>query len=127
MQAYQSIHSELTAAGGSLAAVSPQLPDGSLTMAEKHALEFEVLSDAGNLVAGQFGLIFRLPDDLRAVYEHAWKLVLPQFNGDDSWTLPIPATYVIDRDGVIRYAFVDPDHTRRAEPDELLAAVRAAA
>ncbi len=124
MQAYQAILPEITRCGAELVAVSPQLPDNSLSTAEKNALEFEVLSDVGNAVARRFGLVFRLPEELREIYERTWNIILPQYNGDDSWELPVPATYVIGRDGLIRYAFVDPDYTRRAEPAEILGAPR---
>jgi peroxiredoxin len=126
LQAYQSILPDLQALGASLVSVSPQLPDSSLSMAEKNALEFEVLSDAGNAVARQFGLVWRYPEELRELYESFFKIVLPQINGDDTWELPLTATFVIGQDGVIRYAFVDPDYTKRAEPSELLDAVRTA-
>jgi peroxiredoxin len=123
LQAYQRHLPELRAAGASLAAISPMLPDGSLSMAEKNALELEVLSDVGNAVAREYGLVWRLPPDLREIYENVWKILLPQVNGDDSWELPIPGTFVIGRDGTVRYAFVDPDYTRRAEPADILEAV----
>lgn len=123
MQAYQSLLPELAAAGASLAAISPMLPDNSLSMAEKNALEFEVLSDVGNRVARDYGLVFRLPEELRAAYETALKIALPQLNGDDSWTLPIPGTFVVGRDGTVAYAFVEADHRRRAEPAAILDAV----
>jgi peroxiredoxin len=100
------------------------LPDGSLSMAEKHALQFEVLSDVGNAVAREYGLVWRFPADLREVYETALKILLPRFDGDDSWELPIPATYVVDRGSRVRFAFVDPDYTRRAEPADILTAVQ---
>ena len=124
MQAYQAILAEIRSLGGSLVAASPQLPDNSLSTAEKNALEFEVLSDIGNRVAQEFGLVWRLPEDLREVYLGFFKLALPEYNGDDTWELPLTATFVVGRDGVIRFAFVDPDYTRRAEPAEILAALR---
>ena len=127
MQAYQSVVPEVRALGGSLVAVSPQLPDNSLSTAEKNALEFEVLSDVGNRSAREFGIVWRFSEELRDVYLTFFKIVLPEYNGDDSWELPIPATFVIGRDGVIRFAFVDPDYTRRAEPAEILAALPSAA
>jgi peroxiredoxin len=126
LQAYQAFLPELRAAGGALVAISPMLPDNSLSMAEKNALEYEVLSDVGNAVAREYGLVWRLPSDLQDVYENVWNLLLPQYNGDDSWELPIPGTFVIGRDGLVRHVFVDPDYTRRAEPAEILEAVRSA-
>jgi peroxiredoxin len=124
LQAYQALLPELQASGASLVAISPMLPDSSLSMAEKHALQFEVLSDVGNAVAREYGLVWRFPADLREVYETALKILLPRFDGDDSWELPIPATYVVDRGGTVRFAFVDPDYTRRAEPADILTAVQ---
>ena len=126
MQAYQAILPDLDSLDATLVAVSPQLPDNSLTMAEKNALEFEVLSDADNAVAREYGIVWRYSEELRQVYLDVFKIVLPEFNGSDSWELPIPATFVIGRDGVINYAFVDPDYTQRAEPADILQAVRTA-
>ena len=109
----------MQAQGASLIAISPQSPDNSLTMSEKNDLQFEVLSDAGNDVARRFGLAFRLVDELETTMA-AMGLKLPEFNGDDAWELPIPATYVIDTDGSITLAYIDADYTRRLEPSEIL-------
>lgn len=89
---------------------------------EKHKLKFEVLRDAGNEVAASYGLRWTFPDDLRELYLK-FGLDLPAGNGDDSWTLPLPARYIIDRQGVVRYARTDPDYTRRPEPEETLEAL----
>lgn len=124
MQAYQSILADLRAAGARLVAVSAETPDNSLSTAEKLALEFDVLSDAGNRLARSYGLVFRLPDALRPYYDRIG-LSLEVRNGDSSWELPMPATFVVDRAGTIRFAHADADYTRRVEPDRLLAAVRA--
>ena len=77
-------------------------------------------------MAAQFGLRFRLPDYLREIYR-TFPLDLEKFNGDTSWTLPIPARFLIDQEGVIRAAESDPDYTTRPEPDDTLAALRAIA
>jgi peroxiredoxin len=122
LQAYQRILSEIEALGARLLAISPQTPDHSLSAAEKNALEFEVLIDAGNHVARQFGLVFPLAEALRPIYRQAGGIDLSIYNGDDSWELPIPGTFVIGRGGVIRLAFVDADYTRRLEPTEILTA-----
>jgi peroxiredoxin len=124
LRAYQAILPDIEELGATLVAVSPQLPDGSLSMAEKNDLAFEVLSDAGNAVARRYGIVWKFSEELRRVYLDFFGTVLPEYNGDESWELPIPATFVIGRDGVIRYAFVDPDYTRRAEPAEILEALR---
>ena len=110
---------EITAAGGQLVAVSPQLPEKSLDQVNRSKLTFEVLSDVGNKLAKQINLAFTLPQPLRPIYE-AWQLDIPGHNDDDSFELPIPATYIIDTDGVIRYAFVEMDYTQRLEPDIII-------
>lgn len=108
--------------GATLVAISPELPDNSLSTVEKNDVTFDVLSDRGNLVARQFGIVFQLPVELRSVYR--WLGVnVAEVNGDETFELPIPATYVIDRDATIRKAFVDPDYTKRTEPDEIVAAL----
>ncbi len=103
-------------------AVSPQIPDESLTLTEKHALSFDVLSDLGSDIAQQYGLAFDLPDDLAAVYGKLG-FDLQRVNAGHPRTLPLPATYVIDRDGAIRWAFVNADYTTRAESADILAAL----
>jgi peroxiredoxin len=123
LQAYQTILPDLRALNATLLAVSPQLPDNSLTTAEKNSLEFEVLSDSGNIVAREYGLVWTFPAELRDLYRQVFGIVLADYNGDDSWQLPVPATFVIAPDGVIGYAFVDVDYTRRAELASILEAV----
>ena len=110
--------------GATLVAITPQLAAHSQELVRKRDLTFELLSDPGNVVASTFRLSFRLPDDLETVYR-AFKIVLPTYNGDDSWTLPMPARYVIDTRGQIRAADVNADYTRRPEPDGTVNAVRA--
>jgi peroxiredoxin len=109
----------ITRLGATLVAVSPQTPDNSLSTVEKNFLTFEVLSDTGNVVARSFGIVFRLPEDLRPIYS-GFGLDLAKVDGDDSFELPLTATYVIDRDRKIRMAFIDPDYTKRVEPHEVL-------
>jgi len=115
---------EIAAAGGRLVAISPQTPDNSLTTAEKLDLSFPVLSDVGNVVARSYGLVFSLADDLRPVYG-GWGLDLPAANGDDSFELPLPATFVLGADGTVAWRFADADYTKRGEPDEVIDALRA--
>ncbi|MFJ5775572.1 peroxiredoxin-like family protein [Streptomyces sp. NPDC093094] len=124
LRALQLHHEEIRARGARLVAVSPQIPDESMSLAEKHDLAFEVLSDIGSDTAKQYGLAFDLPDDLAAVYD-SFGIDLPRVNGGHARTLPLPATYVIGRDGIVRWAFVDTDYTRRAEPSDILAALDA--
>ena len=105
--------------GASLVAISPQTVQQSFFMVDQHKLRFPLLSDAGNQVARQFGLVYRVPDDQQAIYRRAF-VNLPFANGDDSWELPIPATFVIDHDNSILYASADEDYTQRPEPQEIL-------
>ncbi len=112
--------------GANLVAISPQTPVNSRKSIAKNTLTFPILSDPHNDVAAAFGLRFDMPDYLVALYK-SLKNDLPAFNGDPSWTLPMPARYVVGRDGVILYAEVNPDYTRRPEPDDMLPALRLAA
>jgi len=111
---------EVTAAGASLVAISPELPDHAVTTAEKNGLAFEVLSDLGNAVARRFGLVFQFPPGLRDLYKNGFKNDLAVRNGMDTYELPIPGTFVISRDGLVRLAFVDPDYTKRLEPADIV-------
>lgn len=124
LRALQAKLPEITAAGATLVAVSPQTPDRSLSTAEKLELAFSVLSDEGNRVADSFGLTFTLPEALREVYA-GFGLDLPAANGDDTFRLPIPATYVLCTDGTVAWRFADADYTKRGEPDDVLAALEA--
>ncbi|GAB3155304.1 peroxiredoxin-like family protein [Microbispora hainanensis] len=122
LRAMQRHHDEIIALGARLVAVSPQIPDESLSLKEKHELDFEVLSDVGSDTAKQYGLAFDLSHELAAVYD-TLGFDLQRVNGGHPRTLPIPATYVIDRQGTIRWAFADADYTRRAEPEDVLRAL----
>ena len=114
---------EIQAAGASLIAISPQTVQQSFFMADQHKLQFPLLSDVGNDVARQFGLVYRVPEFQQAVYRRAF-INLPLANGDESWELPIPATYIVERDGTVIYASSNPDYTERPEPAEILAGVK---
>jgi peroxiredoxin len=115
LAALQEVLPQITAMGASLVAVSPQLEKYNLKLIAEKVLTFEVLSDPANLVASKFNLLFTLPEDLREVYL-SFGIDLAKFNGDESWTLPMPARFVIDQGGVIRAADVNPDYTVRPEP-----------
>jgi len=123
LQALQARLPEIQALGASLIAISPETPDHSLSTAEKHGLGFEVLSDVGNSTARTFGLVFTMYEEMRPLYLK-WGLDVPACNGDDSWELPVPATYVIDTGGTVRAAHVDKDYTRRMEPEQVVTALR---
>lgn len=124
LRAYQARLAEISSLGAALVAVSPQTPDNSLSTREKLELAFPVLSDTGNVVARSYGLVFSLPEELREIYA-GFGLDLPTANGDDSFELPLPATYVIDTEGAVVWRHVDADYTKRAEPNDVIAALAA--
>jgi len=119
LQALQQVLPDIYQRDAQLVAISPQVTDKSLSTLEKNSLAFEVLSDFNNIVARHFGLVFQLPQDLQDVYQ-GLGIDLKISNGDDRFELPVPATFVIDPQSVIRYAFVNIDYRQRAEPDEIL-------
>lgn len=123
LAAYQEALGDMKAAGATLVAISPQLPDSSISTKEKNHLEFTVLSDVGNKVARQYGLVYTLSPELVQAFKG--RLDLPKYNGDESWELPVTGTYVIARDGKIAYAFVNADYRKRAEVSEVIDALRA--
>lgn len=122
LRGFQKVLPEIKAEGASLVAISPQTPDNSATTVEKDALGFEVLSDKGNKAAHAFGVAYKLPVTL--VKQFKGRLDLNKYNGDTSNELPLGATYVIDQKGVIRYAFVDADYRKRAEPSAVVAGLK---
>tara|TARA_B110000438_G_C15673672_1_gene589265 strand:- start:80 stop:730 length:651 start_codon:yes stop_codon:yes gene_type:complete len=105
-----------------LIAISPQLPDETLSTAQKNDLEFDVLCDVSNKVAEQFGLLFTLDERIQALYTQ-FGIDFEHYYGDKSFKLPLPATYVINQEGVITYAFLNEDYTLRAEPTDIMAAL----
>ena len=119
LEAMNRIVPEIKKAAATLMVISPQTVQQSFFMADQHKLRFPVLSDRGNQVARRFGLVYRVPEYQQEVYRHAF-INLPFANGDESWELPIPATFVVDRDETILYAAADPDYTTRPEPTKIL-------
>jgi peroxiredoxin len=119
MEAMNLILPEIKQAGATLAAISPQTAQQSFFMRDQHKLRFSLLSDPGNQVARKFGLSYQVPEEQKAVYKRAF-VNLPFVNGDDSWELPIPATYIIDRDGTVLCASANEDYTERPEPVEIV-------
>ena len=109
--------------GGRLVSLSPQLAEYARGWIEEDGIEFDVLLDLGLGVARDYGLTFRIEGDLRTLYRDKLGIDLARFNGDESWELPLTATFIIDRSGTIVYSCADPDYTVRAEPDEVLAAI----
>ena len=124
LRALQQRLPELEALGARLVAITPETPDNALTTQEKNEIAFEVLSDSGNRVASAFGLTFRVPDAVNDLYRNRFGIDLQASNGEASQTLPLPATFVIGKGGRVLKAFVDADYTRRAEPDEIVAALK---
>ncbi|MBN3757525.1 AhpC/TSA family protein [Paraburkholderia sp. Tr-20389] len=124
LQALQEAQPTIRELGANLVAISPQTTPNSRRSARENKLEFPILSDPGNEVAAAFGLRFSLPDYLVDLYKNVFKNDLGIVNGDQTWTLPMPARYVIGQDGSIVYAEVNPDYTTRPDPEELLPALR---
>ena len=120
LQALQAALPAITEHGAQLVAISPQTQSNSRKSQRDNKVTFPILSDPGNEVAARFGLRFQLPDYLVELYRDTFKNDLTRINGDPSWTLPMPARYVLGTDGVIAYAEVNPDYTQRPDPDELL-------
>jgi peroxiredoxin len=114
--------SAVSRAGIAVTAVSPMTQHQSFLTRDQHRLEFPLLSDAGNQVARKFGLVYSVPDEQRLTYRRTF-VNLPFVNGDESWELPIPATFVLDRSGTVLYSLANADYTVRPEPLEVLAAV----
>ncbi len=114
---------EISALGASLAAISSETPDNSLSVVEKNELSFEVLSDVDNKVAREFGIVFQLPMDLLQFYSSYGVRVIEE-GGNGYFELPIPATYIIGRDRKILKAYVDVDYTKRLDPEEIIEALK---
>jgi peroxiredoxin len=119
LEAMNSVLPQIEQGGASLVAISPQTVQQSFFMADQHKLHFPLLSDAGNQIARQFGLVYAVPEDQQAIYRRAF-VNLPFANGDDSWELPIAATFILDRGSTVLYASTDEDYTVRPEPQEIL-------
>jgi peroxiredoxin len=123
LRALQATLSEITSRGASLIAVSPQSPDHSLSIADKAGLGFDVLSDVNQAVISAYKVQFTVPADLQDIHVNIIDVDLREHSADGSWHLPVPATFVIDRDGVVRAAHVSSDYRTRMEPVDLIAAL----
>jgi peroxiredoxin len=119
LSALQEIHQQIANAGASIVAISPQTQKHSYMTRDMHKLRFPVLSDPGNQVARKFGIVYRLSPEMQAMYESIMTK-LPSYNGDQSWELPLAATYVVQSDSKILWAQIDADWRHRPEPEELL-------
>jgi peroxiredoxin len=123
LRAYQKVLSEFKALGATLVAISPMLPDHTLSTVEKQQLTFPVLSDVGNQVARQFGLVFKMDEIGRSLYQQGGADLL-KYNGDDSWELPIPGTFLIDQSRKLRLASVDANFFHRLDPSFVIARMK---
>ncbi len=103
--------------------ISPEIPEKSKEMALNNTLKLQIVSDSGNKLAREFGLAFALPEELRPIYK-GFGIDLPAANGDSSYELPVPATYLIGQDQRILLDFIDADHTKRLEPTDLVSFLR---
>jgi len=123
LQALNETLPAITAAGGNLVAISPDT-GGRLTRAKKRLnLSIDLLSDVDSGVALDFGVAFRAPDAYRKVLQ-SYGTKLNERHGNDAWIIPVPATFVVDRSGIVRYAFVEPEFVRRAEPSEVVSVLQ---
>ena len=120
----QAINDQFNAAGATVVALTPQLASFSKSMTEKHGIEVDMLSDPGNGYAAELGLRFEVPAEVKKIYQ-GFKLPMEETNGDDSWTLPMPARIVVSSDGIVRDTDIDPNYTSRPEPEKTLADVKA--
>jgi peroxiredoxin len=125
LETWRDLYEDLRERGGLLVAVGPQLERQSDFMVGHHRLPFPVLSDPGNKVAEQFGIVYTLPETMRDYYKSIL-VNMPFVNGDQSWRLPLPATYVIGQDRGVLFAEAHADFRVRPEPGDVLAAVDAA-
>jgi peroxiredoxin len=124
LEAMNRILPQIEHAPASLIAISPQTVKQSFFMADQHKLRFPLLSDLDNRVARQFGLVYRVPDYQQAVYRRVF-INLPFANGDESWELPVPATYILNRNGSVLFSSVNADYAERPEPAEILSQLSA--
>jgi peroxiredoxin len=122
LNALANVSPRLKEAGASIVAITPEIGGAAKKTKDERRLDFEILCDIDNGVAMEFGLMFRIPDDIQPAYLKIGKK-LPLIYGNDSWMLPIPATYVVNKDGVVAHAYVNPDYRDRLDPEDLLPVV----
>jgi peroxiredoxin len=119
---------KIQALGAKLVAISPEKPDNGIIATEKNQLTYPILSDFENKVARQFGIVFQVGDGVKELGKNVFKNDLELRNGEGSYQLPVPATYVIDTSGIIRFSHVDADYmTGRVEAETVVAALEAIA
>lgn len=113
-------NSQVNELNGTMVSISPQVPHHNKQIFDKQRLNFDLLSDPENNVANAFGLRWEMVDPLRSLYNNQLNIRLPDYNGDDSWTLPIPSRFIIGKDGFIKYAEFSVDYTKRPNPEVLI-------
>lgn len=123
MKALGDITDELNKLNAKIIAISPETPDQSLSMQDKHDLKFEVLSDLNNVIAKEYGLVFSLDERLRPIYKQ-FGIDIPASNGNDSYEIPMPATYVVNKNKEIIFSFIDENYKKRCEPQDILEAIK---
>jgi peroxiredoxin len=123
LEALSALAGRFAASGATLVMISPQLPEHNTAIAKEKGISADILSDPGNAVAARYGLKYQMPGDLIAIYQQ-FGVDIPKHNGDDSWTLPIPATLIVGGDGMVRHANISADYTSRPEPEATLAAMK---
>jgi peroxiredoxin len=116
---------ELEEFNATMVSVSPQIPQYNKQITTQQHLDFDLLSDSENNVANEFGLRWEMVDPLKSLYRDSFGISLPNYNGDESWTLPVPARFIIGTDSLIKYAEFSVDYTKRPNPDVLVSALKA--
>ncbi len=124
LQAYERIHPLIHELGSSLLAISPQSPAKSAAGVAENSLTFPVLFDRSNETAREYRLVFPIAERLRRVFLEVAGIDLKAHNDDDAWELPIPGTFIIERRGIVRLAYVHADYTRRLEPSLIVRQLR---
>ena len=123
LKALQDVMPEITGLGASLLSISPNMVEQSAAHVAKNPFDFDILSDADNRVASQYRLVFTLADELRPIYKK-FGIDLPTFDGNDRFELPMPATYVLQSDGIVADGFVHEDYTQRMEPSDIIKSLK---
>lgn len=124
LHAYQKVLPQIKETGATLVAITPELPDSSLSTAERHSLEFEVLSDVNSDYARELEIVFTISEELRPIYEN-FGIEVEKHNGEGQYDVPLAATFVVDVDGSIICDFVAVDYTLRAEPADIVKVLKA--
>ena len=124
LNALQSRLSEIESLGAQLVAISPQKPDNSLTSGEMNQIKFTVLSDQDAKVAEKYGVAWKVPTFLLEHMRNDRKLDLEEINNGNATILPIPATFVLNKNGIVTWRFIDVDYRNRSEPEDIINALK---